>query len=120
MRTSCSLSCTVAGLGPTRNQAPHPSPRGRHPIAADGRADRLSGSDQMGSCRAANGLRAQWPVHPMGGTLKPRDKEVRMKTIVVRVDDSPGARAAVRIAAALARGRGGRLLATEQMRSEKR
>lgn len=41
-----------------------------------------------------------------------------MKTIVVHVDDSPGARAAVRIAAALAQGRGGRLLATKQKRRE--
>lgn len=41
-----------------------------------------------------------------------------MKTIVFGVDDSPGARAAVRIAAALAQGRGGRLLATKQKRRE--
>jgi nucleotide-binding universal stress UspA family protein len=34
-----------------------------------------------------------------------------MKTIVVGVDDSPGARAAFRIAAALAQGLGGRLIA---------
>ena len=41
-----------------------------------------------------------------------------MKMIVFGVDDSPGARAAVRIAAALAQGRGGRLLATKQRRRE--
>ena len=39
-----------------------------------------------------------------------------MKTIVYCVDDSPGARAAVRIAAALAQGLGGRVEVTTHQR----
>jgi nucleotide-binding universal stress UspA family protein len=41
-----------------------------------------------------------------------------MKTIVFGVDDSPGARAAVRIAAAIAQGRGGRVQVTHRKRRD--
>jgi nucleotide-binding universal stress UspA family protein len=41
-----------------------------------------------------------------------------MKTIVFGVDDSPGARAAVRIAAAIAQGRGGRVQVTQRKRRD--